>query len=321
DPGDFTAAVRLAVLLARLGRADEAAKVLEPANAAAQKDPDLALTLGGAYLAAGHADRALAAFRSAVKRRPDDLGARYQLGQALLALNKPDEAIRTLRDAFEVDPTREDVGLALARVLGERGRLKEASAVFDKMLAGAPTISVRARAGRFFALHGLHAQAVAQGQAIRAASPRHPVGLFLQGEELLAAGTLEEAPRAYREAARMEPEAPYRGGLGRAAERLGQLDEALRQYARAIELDPSYLAPRLGRARVRLVRREYALAISELEAARTLAPDSAAVLRGLGQAHLIMREVGKAVPLLERATRLDPDDAEAHYFLGSAYYD
>ena len=321
DPGDFTAAVRLSVLLSRLGKAAEAREVLAPVEQAARRDPDLALTLGGAFLAAGHAAEAVAAFQSAVTRRPDDLEARYQLGQALFAGGKVDEAVSTLRAAFERDASREDIGLSLARILAASGRVKDAAAVYEKMLAGAPTLSARARAGRFFARHRLMPAAIAQGQAIRAEQPRHPAGLFLLGEEMLAAGKFDEAQSAFRDAARLEPDAQYFEGLGRAAERLGQLDEALRQFARAVELDPNYLRPRVGRARVRLVRREYTLAIDELEAARALSPESPEVLRGLGQAHLTMRNLKEAVPFLERAARLAPDDPEAHYYLGSAYSD
>ena len=68
DPGDFTAAVRLSILLTRLGKAKDAVEVLQPVKAAAQKDPDLSITLGGAYLAAGNGAAAVEAFQSALSR-------------------------------------------------------------------------------------------------------------------------------------------------------------------------------------------------------------------------------------------------------------
>jgi tetratricopeptide (TPR) repeat protein len=209
----------------------------------------------------------------------------------------------------------------LARALAGRGRVSEAAAVYDKLLVTSPSVTARAPAGKFYAHHGKAEAAVAQGVAIRAESPRHPTGLFLLGEELLGDGKAEEALKAYRDALRLEEDAQVAEGLGRAAEQRGQLDEALRQYARAVELDAGYLRPRLGRARVRLLRREYALAIEELESARELAPEDPAVLRGLGQAHLTMRQVKLAVPLLERAVKVAPEDAEANFYLGSAYAD
>src|SRR5688500_12769023 len=209
---------------------------------------------------------------------------------------------------MDKDAGREDIGLALARMLAARGRAKDAAQVFDKLLAGKPSLTVRARAGRFFAREGMHDKAMAQGEAIRGESARHPAGLFLLGEKLLAEKKHEEAQRAYRDASRLEPEAQYFEALARAAERLGQLDEALRQFGRAIEVDPGYMAPRLGRARIRLLRREYALAIDELKAAQELDGNAATVLRDLGRAYLAMRDVKTAVPLLERAIQAAPDD-------------
>ncbi|HEU5058829.1 MAG TPA: tetratricopeptide repeat protein, partial [Kofleriaceae bacterium] len=321
DPGDFTAAVRLSILLTRLGKAKDAVEVLQPVKAAAQKDPDLSITLGGAYLAAGNGAAAAEAFQSALSRRPDDLEARFQLGQAQFMQGKHDQAIDTLRAAMDKDAGREDIGLALARMLEARGRIKDAAQVFDKLLAGKPSLTVRARAGRFFAREDMHDKAMAQGEAIRGESPRLPAGLFLLGEKLLAEGKFEEAQRAYRDATRLEPEAQYFEALARAAERLGQLDEALRQFGRASEIDPSYLAPRLGRARIRLVRREYALAIDELKAAQEIDPHAPIVMRDLGRAYLAMRDVRTAVPFLERATQGAPNDPEAHLALGQAYFD
>jgi predicted Zn finger-like uncharacterized protein len=321
DPGDFTAAVRLSILLTRLGKAKDAVEVLQPVKAAAQKDPDLSITLGGAYLAAGNGAAAAEAFQSALQRRPDDLEARFQLGQAQFMQGKHDQAIDTLRAAIDKDTGREDIGLALARMLAARGRIKDAAQVYDKLLAGKPSLTVRARAGRFFAGEGMHDKAMVQGEAIRGESPRNPTGLFLLGEKLLAEKKHEEAQRAYRDAARLEPEAQYFEALARAAEKLGQLDEALRQFGRAIEVDPAYMAPRLGRARIRLLRREYALAIDELKAAQELDANAATVLRDLGRAYLAMRDVKTAVPLLERSLQAAAGDPEAHFLLGQAYFD
>jgi len=321
EPGDFTAAVRLSILLTRLGKAKDAVEVLEPVKAAAQKDPDLSITLGGAYLSAGNGAAAAEAFQSALHRRPDDLEARFQLGQAQFLQGKHEQAIETLRGAMDKDASREDIGLALARMLAARGRIKDAALVFDKLLAGKPSLTARARAGRFFAREGMHDKAMLQGEAIRGESPRHPTGLFLLGEKLLAEQKFEEAQKAYRDATRLEPEAQYFEALARAAERLGQLDEALRQFGRASEVDPAYLAPRLGRARIRLLRREYSLAIDELKAAQELDPNGASVMRDLGRAYLAMRDVKTATPYLERATHAAPDDPEAHFALGQAYFD
>jgi tetratricopeptide (TPR) repeat protein len=323
DQGDFAASIGMSALLVRLGRKAEALGVLGPIKAAAQQDVNLALTLGSAYLSAGQADVAAQTFRAAVARRPNDAEARFQLGRACLAIGKFDEAVDSLRRAYDIDPAREDVGLGLARTLEAAGRSRDAVAAYQKMLAAdrKPSLTVRGQAGRAFARFGMAAEAAAQGDSIRREDVGNPAGQFLLGETLYGKGKYEDAIKAYREAARLESEAQYFEALGRTSEKLGQLDDALHSYGDAIAADPNYLAPRLGRGRVRLARREFGVAVSELEAAQKVAPNSSEVMRDLGRAHLAMRDVTHAVPLLERAVAMNEHDPETHYALGTVYYD
>ena len=323
DPGDFAATVGLSSLLTRMGRKQEAIDVLGPIKAAARADAGLALTLGSAYLAAGQPEAAAESFRSVLAQRPDDAEARFQLGSALLTLGDFGPAIESLRRAYEIDPSREDIGLGLARTLETAGRPREAVAAYQSMLGGErkPSLTVRGQAGRAFARLGMPVEAAAQGDAIRSQDLRNAAGQFLLGEKLFGQGNWEDALKAYRDAARTETEAQYSEAMGRASEKLAQYDEALRSFGEAIAADPRYLAPRLGRGRVRLVRREYALAVTELLEAQKIAPDSAEVLRDLGRSYLAMRDLAHGVPLLEQSAQLDADDATTHYALGRVYHD
>ena len=161
----------------------------------------------------------------------------------------------------------------------------------------------------------------AQGEAIRAVDPRNPAGQFLLGEHLYRAGKYEEALKAYRDAGRLGPEAQYFEAQGRASEKLGQYDDALREYGEATAANLTYLAPRLGRGRVRLLRREYTLAVVELTAAQKVAPENPEVLRDLGRAYIAMGDVRQGVPLLEQAAALAPRDPLTHWTLGDTYFE
>ena len=323
EPGDFTATVALSMLLTRADRRQEAVELLGPVRAAAREDTGLALGLGAAYLAAGQAEVAAETFRRVLELRPDDAEARFQLANAYLAQGKFDDAIESLRRAYDADPSREDIGLALARTLEVAGQRDAAIAAYRKMLDGErkPSIPVRAQAGRTFARLGMAADADAQGESIRALDPRNATGHFLLGEKLYRQGDFEEALGEYREASAVEGDAQLLEGLGRVNEKLGKYDDALLAYGDSIAADPMLLAPRLGRGRVRLARREYSQAVGELELALKVAPNDARVLRDLGRAYLAMRDLRQAVPMLERSVSLDPKNAEAHYALGNVYYE
>jgi tetratricopeptide (TPR) repeat protein len=323
DPGDFAATVALSMLLTRSDRRQEAVELLGPVRAAAREDPGLALGLGSAYLAAGQAEVAAETFRSVLALRPDDAEARFQLANAYLAQGKFEDAIESLRRAYDADASREDIGLALARTLEVSGRRDAAIAAYRKMLDGErkPSVSVRAQAGRTFARLGMAGEADAQGEAIRLIDPRNATGHFLLGEKLFREGDFEDALGEYREATTVEGEAQFLEGLGRVNEKLGKYDDALLAYGDAIAADPMTLAPRLGRGRVRLARREYSLAVGELELALKVAPNDAAVMRDLGRAYFAMRDLRQAVPMLERSVALDARNAETHYALGIVYHE
>jgi tetratricopeptide (TPR) repeat protein len=323
DEGDFAAAIGLSTLLTRVGRKPEALEVLEPIKSAAKEDPALALTLGNAYLAAGQASVAEEAFRSVLVRRPEDAEARFQLGQAYQAQGKLNEALESLRRAYDADTTREDIGLGLARTLESSDRSRDAVAIYKKMLASErkPSLAVRAQAGRCFARLGMAAEADEQGEAIRAEDANNSAGQFLLGEKLYREENHDEALKAYREATRVDTSAQYSEAIGRASEKLAQHDDSLRSYAEAIAAEPTYLAPRLGRARVRLARREYALAVQELTAALKIAPDSAIVHRDIGRAYVAMHDLPHALQALERAVALDERDADTHFLLGDVYHE
>jgi tetratricopeptide (TPR) repeat protein len=227
-----------------------------------------------------------------------------------------------MRKAHEAMPTREDLGVRLALAYEQRKLDAEAGPLYDRLLkANEPSLNVRSRAGRFFARTGRRADAIAQGEAIFKANPLHPAGLYLLGEKFYWSGKFNEALDRFHEAIRLDPDPQYQEALGRACVELQKYDEATRAFGMAIEAAPEFIAPRLGRAKIHLLQREYSKAIEELEATKKLAPNDAGVWRDIGKAYLVMLKAAPAVRELEHAILLDPNDAEAHFILGKAYYD
>jgi len=77
---------------------------------------------GEALLAAGHGDRAIAAYRAAVSLRPRSEFALRNLGEALLTLGRNGDAKRAFEEAVAIDPRMMPVWLRLAELApaGER---------------------------------------------------------------------------------------------------------------------------------------------------------------------------------------------------------
>ena len=89
-----------------------------------------------------------------------------------------------------------------------------------------------------------------------------------QGETLASEGLVEEALSRFEQALEAAPENPeVIEAVGRALLNLGRLEEAEASFLDALELDPEWVAPRMGLAMVALSRDEPFKIVHHLERA------------------------------------------------------
>jgi predicted Zn finger-like uncharacterized protein len=295
--------------------------------AAAETDAGVAISLGVAYLSAGAAPQAERWLRSAIEQRPAEVEAHYQLAEALRRQGKQDEAVATLVKAFELDPTRIDLGVELARGFEAARRDADAAELYRKLLRLPDvTVETKIRAGRFFARTGDIATARKLGDELLAVTPDDPTGLFLKGEGLLLDERFSEARRVMQEATSRNPDAQFLDGLGRVSEKFSEKtgdtavrDEALRAYDQASSLDESIVNAWAGAGRIRLARGEYDKAIAAFKKALEKDPGNADLPYGLGMAYVELEDRANAVAWLTKAVAATPR-ADAYYKLGELYY-
>ena len=305
-------------------RADE---LLVKLAESAQKDPQIALTLGTAYLQSGDAAKAEPWLRRAVDNRAD-ADALYQLAKALARLGKPDEAIVGLKKAVELAPDRAEIGLELARTYEIASNDTEAETLYGKLVAAPdPSIEIRARAGRFFARRGDLKRASEQSVKILAVDPQHPAGLYLRGEGLLGEGKYDDARKLFGQAVTADRDPQYLDAQGRAAELVAaqtgdtkMQDAALLAYMGAVELAPAMFNSHAGLGRLYINRREAAKAVPPLLAAAKLRPSDGDVAYLIGLAYKELQQSGAAIEWFKRATTLKPNP-DAGWHLGQLYLD
>ena len=186
-------------------------------------------------------------------------------------------ALTAARELVRVRPKAGDAHFLLARVLAARGQPEAAAAADLKAAAFLP----KQNAARW--------AVIAQG--------------------LAAAGKTDAAIDAYRTVLAIDP------NLGAAANNLawlyasekpGELAEAQRMAARAVEASPDVAAFRDTLGWILFLRKQFDEALRELQAADKLAPDQANYIYHLGMVHFAMGRGDEARRLLERALRLDP---------------
>ena len=135
SPGNATARVWFGVLLARLGREDEA---IAQAAAALDLDP-LAHEAAWLYLTVlthlGRHTEAAALGHKAAKMHPLSPHISWLTGTAHLGLGEPDVALEWIRSALEVDPTSPFSRAFAVRALAEAGDTSEAERAANRLLA------------------------------------------------------------------------------------------------------------------------------------------------------------------------------------------
>ena len=283
--------------------------------------------LGLIHYLKGHFAEAVPSFRTALGLKPGLPSVDSLLAVSLAGIGKHSEALAGLKKGF-ADPDNGDlrrlIGLELQRsysALGQRQmagqivtQLEElypsdpeilyhtgryhadmAAAAMQRLLALAPD-SVWGHQASGDALEGLgkHELAIVEYRKALAQEPGLPgihysIGRSIQASDG-AAGTEDDAIKAYREELRIDPSnalAAYE--LGEVLRKRSELGEARRLFQQAVDHRPEFALGRIGLGRVLRELEQHAAAREHLEAAVRAAPENevaryqlALVYRSLG---------------------------------------
>jgi tetratricopeptide (TPR) repeat protein len=140
------------------------------------------------------------------------------------------------------------------------------------------------------------------------------------GGALLANGQIDEAIENFQKALQVNPnytEAHY--NLGDAFLRRGQIDEAIQQFQKALQIDPKHAKSHadLGIALYQLGRIEEA--IEQYRAALEIDPDNTKTHNDFGLALEQAGRMDEAIAQFQKALAIDPQNAEAHFNLGNIF--
>ena len=146
--------------------------------------------------------------------------------------------------------------------------------------------------------------------------------LLEQAEMLAGEGLLEEALSRFEQALALEPDNPeVIEATGRALLELGRAEEAEASFLDALELDPDWVAPRMGLAALAMRNDEPFKVVHHLERATALDPDYPDAFVELGRYYGLMGEPGLARATFERWTRDHPEDADMLINAGLTAFD
>ena len=187
--------------------------------------------LGELLLGREKAAEAVPYFEKAWKAAPGNAIAATELGVALMSASKVQEARRQFQRALEIDPHFTDARYDLASAEAAGGEWEPAAVEFRQVLLERP------------------------GDA----NAREHLGevLMLWGDQFFKAGNLQEAVKRYDDAIALRPADPeLRMNFGTALARLGQFDDARKQFEAALRFDPEMQAAKDALAALDAQQRE-----------------------------------------------------------------
>ncbi len=232
----------LGIILARLGRHDEAAASYRAALRLRPEYPDAHNNLGNALRNKGKLDEAIACFREALKRRAVYPEAHNNLGIALKHKGKHEDAIQSYQEALRLRPDYPEAHNNLGIALATSGKHEAAVISFRQAVRLKPEyVEALCNLGNALSdLRRLGEAVEAYDRALRV-RPRDPKIHKAKGIALVRQEKYKDAIACYQEALRLRPEYPeVHNDLGIALARQSKYEDAVASYRKALEYRPEY---------------------------------------------------------------------------------
>jgi tetratricopeptide (TPR) repeat protein len=222
----------LGFALFQQGQSREAAAALEQALAADPKHVKAHNNLALASVDLGELEVAEAHYRESLALEPQ-AAIHNDLGFVLAREGLADEAIEQYRKALALDPKSASAHYNLGASLLQRGELAAAETHFRAALEPKPSGPAYAGLGLALYRQGRADEAIESLEAGIKAEPQHPAAYEQLGVILTEQGRLDEAAATYRLLVAARPSADAHQKLAAVLMRLGRVDEAQQEMARA----------------------------------------------------------------------------------------
>ena len=188
----------------------------------------------------GRADEAMVHYQKALEIKPNHADAYYNLGHLLAKMGRTDEALAHYQKALELDPNHTKAHINLGGLLADAGRADEALAHYSKASEIAPNDSgIQYNLGSLLEDMGRSDEAMAHYQKALALTPNHAETHYNLGHLLARMGRSDAAMVHYQQALELRPDhADAHNNLGILLASRGRGDEAIAHFRKASELDP-----------------------------------------------------------------------------------
>ncbi len=227
------------VLVEAYRRTDRLPQLAERLDRA--RDFDAIELLGRIHDELGDEEKALAAYRRALRMNPRHIDTRVRLVQLLSRSGRIEEVVAEYRQLIRVAPREPRFVVELAQLLMQMGRREEALRLADTVSRRhRGDVAVHQALAELYTRWGEDARARHEIATLVRIDPRDPSHLIALGEQQLEEGNREQALATWQRLRTVERDRG-RGHASLAAVLADHdfLDEAERHYRRAVEVDPT----------------------------------------------------------------------------------
>jgi tetratricopeptide (TPR) repeat protein len=302
ERGHYEEAIRLCDRRLKLNRLDNRPNNLKALALQKLKRPEEALAAlelwtEGTGLATYHSTRAtilrdlgrrdeeLRALERAIELDKDNFVAHINLGRRLSEGGRPRAALPLLRKAAQLQPHRGDLHVYIGNCHLDLGRTAEARNAF--------------------------------AEAARLAADNYEAWSSL-GLALVQLGENDKALEAHRKAIALERNAMTVNNYADALLKSGKVDEALKEFRAAIDLDPTNFAPHFNVGHILFSRRHYAEALEAFREAGRLNPRDLDSLFEQGRCLHELKRYDEALAVADKVIEAEPNRGRGHVLRGDA---
>jgi len=311
-PKEVAVQANLGVLLAHLGRYDQAITEYKKALALDAHNPGTVRNLGLAYYKSGRIEDAAREFSRSRELEPDNLQTTLLLADCRLRLGQNKQVIALLRPVELQSPDDSAIAYLLGTALIRDGQLQEGQERVDKILRKGDSAEARLMLGTQMFAAGDFPAAVQQLAGAAELNPSLPGLQGLYGQALLNTGDPDAAVEAFQKELASDPnhfEANfYLAQILMARSKWSEADPLVR---RALLVRPESLEARLELADLEIEEGKLGEARRELQGMEKKAPESAAVHRRLAEVYEKLQLSAPAEREKKLANSVEPRQAVA----------
>jgi Tfp pilus assembly protein PilF len=299
-PG-ITARDRLADLRARQNDVVGAEKLLAEVLAEVPRDGDALFLRASLALQQRDPKTAIADLRSVLRDQPNAVGVMRVLARAHLANGEPALAEETMRRAVDANPKDASVRMDLAKLLIDLGKPEQAQPVVAELVRQQPT-NIEALSAQFQIAIASNDTASAKlaADSIVATSPKLDLGYYYQGTLAERDQHLEDAIRLYSTALDLQPTSTDAlEAVTRVLTSAKRVPEALKRVDEAAARYPASAVPLNIKGQILMAQQREPEGAAAFRAAIDREPKSWAAYRNLAFAQLNAKDTNAAIATLE----------------------